>query len=208
VADLPIDLRPDLAERLNAVLDVEDKLGRALESLGPVRGRRILVVDGLDGTGRPGLRARRLIELGAHVEAVGSSVADRASVPDGSIDAIVGFWSSFRGDDPNEMTDAARMARPGGRLLVVHDYGRDDVARLRGDLPEHGRWSHRGGPFLGSGFKVRVVHCWWTFESTDDMREFLGSAFGDPGAALAVRLTRPRVSYNVAVYHRTMAAPA
>jgi hypothetical protein len=205
VADLPIDLKPDLAERLTAVLDVEDKLGRALDSLGPLRDRRILVVDGLDGTGSPGLRARRLREMGAQVEAVGSRLEDRAAVPDGSVDAIVGFWSSFRGDDPAELTDAARVARPGGRLLVVHDYGRDDVARLRGDLPEHGRWSHRGGPFLGQGFKVRVVHCWWTFGSTDEMRDFLAGAFGDRGTALADRLTRPRISYNLAVYHRTMA---
>ena len=73
------------------------------------------------------------------------------------------------------------MLRPGGRLLVVHDYGRDDVSRLRGDLPEYGPWSRRDGPFLADGFKVRVVHCFWTFDSTRGAAAFLDAAFGDAG---------------------------
>ena len=64
--------------------------------------------------------------------------------------------------------EAARVLRPGGRLLVLHDYGRDDVSRLRGDLPDYGLLSRRDGPFLRGGFKVRVVHCFWTFESIDE----------------------------------------
>ena len=64
------------------------------------------------------------------------------------------------------------VLRPGGRLLVLHDYGRDDVSRLRGDLPEYGLLSRRDGPFLRGGFKVRVVHCFWTFESIEEARDF------------------------------------
>ena len=91
----------------------------------------------------------------------------------------------------------------GGRLLVVHDYGRDDVARLRGELPEHGPWSRRDGPFLANGFKVRVIHCFWTFDSIEDGQAFLGEAFGDIGQAVGAEMRRPRLTYNVAVYHRT-----
>ena len=86
---------------------------------------------------------------------------------------------------------------------VVHDYGRDDVATIRGDLPDHGLWSRRDGPFLAGGFKVRVVHCWWTFESIEAARAFLADGFGDAGRDFGGRLDRPRLSYNVAVYHRT-----
>ena len=100
---------------------------------------------------------------------------------DASVDVVVGLWNAFRGVWPAEVAEAERVARPGGRLLVVHDYGRDDVSRLRGDLPEYGSWSRRGGPFLANGFQVRVLHCFWTFESIDDATDFLGAAFGDSG---------------------------
>ncbi len=83
---------------------------------------------------------------------------------------------------------AARVIRPGGRLLVVHDYGRDDVSRLRGDLPEYGLWTRRDGPFLRSGFKIRVIHCFWTFDSIEDAAGFLGAAFGEIGREVGAEL--------------------
>jgi hypothetical protein len=49
VADLPIDLEDGLAERLARALDVEAKIPRALEALGPVAGRDVLLLDGADG---------------------------------------------------------------------------------------------------------------------------------------------------------------
>ncbi len=199
VADLPIDLAPGLSEHLARALDVEGKIPRALEVLGPVRGRDVVLVDGAGG-----IRARQLTELGARVTLVDSSGATPFDAPDASADVIVAYWSAFRGDAPEQMAHARRILRPGGRLLVIHDYGRDDVATIRGDLPDYGLWSRRDGPFLAGGFKVRVVHCWWTFESMDAARTFLSDGFGDAGRDLGGRLTRPRLSYNVAVYHRTI----
>jgi hypothetical protein len=105
--------------------------------------------------------------------------------------------------DAAELAAADRVLRPGGRLLVVHDYGRDDVSQLRGDLPEYADWSRRDGPFLANGFRVRVIHCFWTFDSIEAARAFLGDAFGAGGVALGGHLRRARLSYNVAVYHRT-----
>jgi SAM-dependent methyltransferase len=198
VADLPFVLDDGLAERLARVLDVEGKIPRVIDHLGPVGGRDVILVDDAAG-----LRARQLAELGARVTLVDASGPARFAAPDASADVLVSFWSAFRGAPDDEIAEAGRLLRPGGRLLVVHDYGRDDVARLRGELPEHGPWSHRTGPFLRNGFKIRVVHCWWTFESLEAMREFLGAAFGDGGRELGDRLTRPRLSYNVAIYHRT-----
>ena len=64
-------------------------------------------------------------------------------------------------------------------------------------------WSQRRGPFLGAGYRVRVIHCWWTFESTDQARELLGAAFGEPGVQLAGQMKRPRLEYQVAIYHRS-----
>ena len=124
-------------------------------------------------------------------------------VADASADAVIGLWSAFRGVDSVETAEVDRVLRPGGRHLVVHDYGRDDVSRLYGERPEYGAWSQRTGPFLKGGFRVRVVHCFWEFGSQEATTGFLDAAFGAPGAALAAELRRPRLSWNVAVYHRT-----
>jgi len=199
VADLPIDLDTGLSEQLARVLDVEGKILRAVETLGPVGGRDVVVVDGSAGA-----RARQLTALGARVTLVSPSDGERYDAPDASADVVVAFWSAFRDGIADEVARARRVLRAGGRLLVVHDYGRDDVAELRGQPPEYRFWSRRDGPFLGSGFKVRVVHCWWTFGSMDELHAFLVAAFGDVGRAVAARLTRPRLSYNVAIYHRTL----
>jgi len=199
VADLPIDLDAHLAERLAGALDVEGKIPRALEALGPLDCRDVVLLDGAGGR-----RARQLTELGARVALAETDEADRIAAPDGSADVLVGLWTTFRGTTGTEVAEASRVVRPGGRLLILLDYGRDDVSRLRGDMPEYGLLSRRDGPLLRGGFKVRVVHCFWTFPSIDDARDFLDASFGAVGRAVALDMTRPRLSYNVAVYHRTI----
>ena len=81
------------------------------------------------------------------------------------------------GVDPDELMEVDRGLRPGRRLLVVHDYGRDDVSLLRDpESPEYATWSRRDGPFLReAGFRIRVVHCFWTFASLDVARGAIGS---------------------------------
>jgi hypothetical protein len=206
MAELPIDLESGLSDRLIHSLDIEGKIPRALEALGLVAGRDVLLLDGSDG-----LRARQLRDLGARVVFAASARADGSvgfGAPDTSSDVVLSLWSSFRGVAPAEVAEAQRVLRPDGRLLVVHDYGRDDVSHLRGDLPEYGRWSRRGGPFLSDGFKLRVVHCFWTFESIEVGSAFLTAAFAETGLIVASTMKRPRLSYNVAVYHRTFGEPA
>ena len=198
MADLPFELGSGLDEQLARILDVEGKIPRAIEALGPVEGRDVVVVDG-----SAGIRARQLETLGARVTVVDSTGPTAFAAPAASADVVVGLWSAFRATGSDEIAKAARLLRPGGRLLIVHDYGRDDVAKLREPGAE-GAWAYREDPFLGSGFKIRVVHCWWTFPSVDEARTFLEAAFGAMGRAVADRLTRPRLSYNVAVYHRTL----
>ena len=65
VSDLPVTLPDPLARRLAAALDVEGKIPRALDALGPLAGREVAWVGNETGT-----LADRLIALGASVRPV------------------------------------------------------------------------------------------------------------------------------------------
>jgi hypothetical protein len=200
VADLPPALPGSLSEELARIVDVEGKIPVAINALGAVQGRDVVLIAS-DG----GRRARQLTELGGRVVAL-ERLDESGHLASESADVVVSLWTDFGGPGPAELAAdvaaADRLLRSGGRLIVVHDYGRDEVSRLRGDLPEYGLWTRRDGPFLRGGFRIRVLHCWWTFGSLDEARDFLGRAFGSAGESLASELHRPRLSYNVALYHR------
>jgi SAM-dependent methyltransferase len=159
----------------------------------------VVLVDGGDG-----LRAGQLRDLGARLRLASDVDIAGDSVDSASADAVVGCWSWFRAEQVRDLAAAQRVLRPGGRILIVHDYGRDDVSRLRPpDLPEYTTWSRRDGWFLRTGFKVRVIHGWWTFDTLESATTFLEDAFGAEGRTVASALKRPRLSYNVAIYHRS-----
>ncbi len=200
MADLVSDLPAPLAARLRAVIDIEGKLPRALLALGlPAAGDVALLGD------PDGWHAARLAAAGIAVRSEPVPEPFRLDLPDGSLDAVVSLWSGFRGVDAAARDEADRVLRGGGRLLVVHDYGRDDVSALRSaDAPEYTSWSRRDGPFLrDGGFRIHVVHCFWTFATIEQARELLAEAFGERGVAVGAALRRPRLSWNVAIYHRT-----
>jgi len=199
VSQLPVELPPDLAARLRAAFDPESKIARALDALGSLAGRDVLVVD---GTGSPISGA--LADLGVRLTDAPAAEPLQLPAAASSADAVVGLWSTFRGPSPADVVEVDRVLRAEGRHLVVHDYGRDDVSRLfDASRPEYGAWSQRTGPFLRGGFRVRVVHSSWVFDSIEAAADFLSAAFAERGAALATTLRRPRLSYNVAIYHRT-----
>ena len=198
MSDFPFSVPASLAALIRTAMDREGKLDRALEALGPIAGRDVIAV------GPGDVERERWEAAGSRLRSVASfEPRVTSAVPDASADAVVSTWSAFRGVDPAEIAEADRILRPGGRLLVVHDYGRDDLATLRGDQPEYGSWSRRDGPFLTNGFRVRVIHCFWTFDDLGTARAAVAELFGAPGERFGAQLKRPRLSWNVAIYHRT-----
>jgi hypothetical protein len=181
-------------------VDAEGRLPAALEALGPVAGRDVVVLDASDGPG-----PRRLLALGAWVRTPPAGALGR--LPDASADALVAWRTGFSPADDDwqdDLAQAGRVLRGDGRLLVVKDYGRDDVTPLFGDEVRARQlvsYSHPKGPFLGSGFRVRVLHCWWRWETQDEATAELAALFGDAGRSIAQGMRRPRLSYKVAVYH-------
>jgi SAM-dependent methyltransferase len=199
VPDLPFRLPEPLALRLRTAADAEGKIVRVLDALGPLAGRDVAILDLPAGPLRDRFAA-------AGIDARDLPLADplRLDLPDESLDALISPWGGFRGVRAADLAEADRVLRPGGRLLVIHDYGRDDVSALaEAGAPEYGAWSRREGPFLrGGGFRIRVIHAFWTFPSIEEAREFLVAAFGERGAAVGAGLKRPRLAWNVAIYHR------
>lgn len=198
MSDLPVSLPGELEAAFIRALDRAGKLVAAIDALGPVADRDVLVIDASGGPIIEGL-----IAAGARLTSVPAESPFRIEAAAGSADVVLSLWSAFRGVVRSELAEVDRVLRPGGRHLVVHDYGRDDVSRLLGERPEYGAWSQRTGPFLTGGFKVRVVHCFWEFESMEATARFLKDAFHGGGEVVAESLKRPRLSYNVAVYHRS-----
>src|SRR5687768_11376678 len=155
MSDLPVPLPAALEPTFLAAFDPPGKLVAALEALGPVAERDVLVLDATRGPVLDGL-----VTAGARVVGEPARSPVRFDAGDGSVDMVLGLWSAFRGVEAADVAEVDRVLRPGGRHLAVHDYGRDDVSRLFSpDRPEYGAWSHRFGPFLKGGFRVRVVHC-------------------------------------------------
>jgi hypothetical protein len=199
VADLPFHLPEPLALRLRSAADAEGKIVRAIDAVGSLAGRDVATIDVPAGPMRD-----RLATAGIDARDLPLTEPLCLDLPDASLDGLIAMWGGFNGVRGVDLAEADRVLRPGGRLLVVHDYGRDDVSALAdAALPEYAAWSRRDGPFLrGGGFRIRVVHAFWTFESLEAARELLAEGFGERGVAVGATLKRPRLAWNVAVYHR------
>jgi hypothetical protein len=201
VADLPFTFTSAaIASQLARVVDRDGKIPRALADLGAVADHDVVLLRA-DGD----IRASQLRAAGARVT---QSTDDGHELRPACADVVVRCWGEAGAvavPVPASLVAAERLLRPGGRLLVLADYGRDDVARLRpeGDTPEIYRALRaRDAAFSKLGFKLHVIHGWWTFDSLEEAAGFLTEAFGERGTQVASDMRRPRLSHKVVVYHR------
>ena len=201
MADLPFEpADAGSTSQLLRVVDAEGKIPRALEAHGPFASRDVTLF------GSSPERARWLTEAGARVTVVADPATEVAWPAASSADIVLAFWTAFDGPArADHLANAQRLLRPEGRLLVVLDYGRDDLDVVRGSEAAAGlvASSRRDGWFLGHGFRVRVIHTFWRFETIEEASELLRAAYGPAAEPMIGRMRRPRLAHNVAIYHWT-----
>ncbi len=210
MSDLPfVPAHPELSGRLIAAVDADGRIPRVLTRLGCREGADVTVL------GEAPMRVAALRDGGARVTVVGlpngpcptpdaDLAAALAGLAPGSADVLLALWSAFAGPSPASLALVDRILRPGGRLVALQDYGRDDLDGLRGaertlQLLE---WSRRGGWYLQAGFRIHVIHAFWSAVDGVGVAELLEAAYGGAGRDASRELRRARVAHNIAVYHR------
>jgi SAM-dependent methyltransferase len=222
------DLDPDLHARLAAAIDPDGKVLAAIERITPIGGKRIADV----GTGighYPMLLARRTgrtygIESDPSLLAEARRRAVDAHQPnirivegaptalplrDGAVDIVLS--SQIEPDDGSlaAVAEARRVLRPGGRLIVIGHYGRDDVsALLEPEVVAHimEATQRRTGWWLRNGFKIKVVHARLDLGDSETAHELLPRLYGDRGLAYLMGAHRLSLRLNLGLFH--LATPA
>jgi SAM-dependent methyltransferase len=223
---LPTWTHPDreLHERLGAAIDPERRILAALERITPIGGKRLADV----GTGIghfPMLLARRTgrtygIESDPELLAEARRRASESHQPnlrivegeptalplrDGTVDIVL--TSGIEPDDASlpAVEEALRVLRPGGRLVVIGYYGRDDVASLlEPEVVAHAREAtqRRTGWWIRHGFRIKVVHARLDLGDPATAHELLPRLYGDRGRAFLMGPHRASLRLNLGLFHR------
>ncbi|MDQ6681656.1 MAG: methyltransferase domain-containing protein [Chloroflexota bacterium] len=219
---------PGLHRLLGEMLDPDRKILAALERVVPLSGKRIADV----GTGIgyfPMLLARRTgrtygIESDPSLLAAARQRASASHQPNIRIvegdahnlplrDEAVDIVLNGR-IDPHDgalpaIAESLRVLRPGGRLVVIGYYGRDDVSSLfEPEIVAHARAAtqRRTGWWLRNGFKIKVVHTRLDLRDPAAAREILPRVYGERGRAYLETDHPPMPELKLALYH--LAKPA
>lgn len=218
------DADPAMHARLGEAIDPDRKVLGALERIVPLSGKRIADI----GTGighYPMLLARRTgrtygIESNPELLAEARRRASASHQPNiriiegeatklplrtGAVDIVLS--SRITPDDQSlpAIAEALRILRPGGRLIAVGYYGRDDVAPLL--EPEvvaqaMEATQRRTGWWLRNGFKIKVVHARVDLADEQLAHELLPLLYGDRGRAYLMGPHRSSLRLNLGLYHR------
>ena len=190
-----------LADRLAGVMDIEGKIPRALDALGPLAGRDVAVLDvpGTGWLGAPARRRRGPARRGARPTPLAGSTSPDAlagrrgraldGVPRRRRRRTSPRWTASCGPAGGSSWSTTTVATTCPRL---RDPTRPSTAPGAGATARSCATAGSGSASSTASGRSRR----WT------RRARLLAGFGERGAAVAARLKRPRLSWNVAVYHR------
>lgn len=218
-----VDLDPALLARLGEVIDPERKVLAALERIVPLAGKRIADV----GTGighYPMLLARHTgrtygIESDPVLLDVARQRASAAHQPnlriveggleslplrDEAVDVVLcGLIEPGDASLP-AIAELLRVLRPGGRLIVIGYYGRDQVASLlEPEVVAHAleATKRRTGWWLRHDFKIKVVHSRLDISDPATAMELLPRLYGDRGRAFLMAPHPGSLTLKLGLYH-------
>jgi len=218
------DVDAALHARLGDMVDPERRVLAAIERIVPISGKRIADV----GTGighYPMLLARRTgrtygIEAddplreearrrasAAHQPNIRivAGEPERLTLRDGAVDVVLS--GAIEPDDGSlpAIAEALRVLRPGGRLIVIGYYGRDDLAGLlEPEVVDHvfQATQRRTGWWLRNGFKIKVVHTRIDLSDAAAAIELLPRLYGDRGRAFLMGPHADSLELKLGLYHR------
>jgi len=212
-----------LLARLGDVIDPDRKVLAALERIIPISGKRIADV----GTGighYPMLLAKHtgrtygvesdpaLLDVArqrataTHQPNLRIVEGDPESLPlrDGAVDIVL--CGLIEADDTSlpAITELLRVLRPGGRLVVIGYYGRDQVASLLEPSVVARAFAatrRRTGWWLRHGFKIKVVHTRLDISDPETASELLPRLYGERGRAFLMGPHPSSLTLKLGLYH-------
>jgi SAM-dependent methyltransferase len=123
---------------------------------------------------------------------------------DASVDIAYATWSCFFGPGSElGLSEVERVLRPAGTLLVVQNYGRDELAQAW--TPDEAECETWVSWFEEQGFACDIVDTVWQFSNPEQAVSVLEFLWGERARTYALQSHKAEYQYKVAIYHRQKA---
>ena len=212
----------ELLERMTQAVDPEERVPAAIQAAAPLEGRTLLDVGAgvgdqtivyarlashvyalePDPRALPILRGRIKSAGETNVTVVPGS-AESIPLEDGTVDVAYATWAYFfgPGSEPG-LRETERVVRSGGDIVVVQNYGRDELAEFW--LPQESECEAWPAWFQEKGFACEVVDTVWRFATIEEALAVLEFLWGAEARKHVLEQGKVEFGYKVAVYHRVV----